>query len=504
MRTELAFCRGAGSSAIYTFKHALVQDAAYQSLLMRRRQQLHRRILMVLRERFPGRAKAEPEVLAHHATEAGLLDQAVSYWHEAGLRDSYQSASAEAIAHLSRALDLLARLPESPGRHQREIDLQAALGVPLAAVKGRSADETMAAYVRAHELCNLQGGETSQFFTALRGLWTCYRARGQMRMACDLADRLISIARRSGETPLLLEAHHAQWTTQFCLGAWRALCEHTRQGLALYRPEHFSDAFVYGGHDAAVCGTAKEGVSLWMLGYPDKALARVEQSIVLARRLSHAPSILHALFYATVVHHFRGEATAARDTAEAALQIARDQLPSWTPYAELQMSLISALEEKPQARDRIVTIQEALAIGGHSDVEGKGFLVCLFADVCGLAGEAEIGMNALEPAIAEVTATGARLWESELHRIAANLRLSSPVADPERGEIHYRRAIEVAREQQSPSLDLRASTSLARLWADRGERQKAYNLLAPIYATFTEGFGTHDLIEARALINELG
>jgi len=504
VRTELAFCHGTGPEAIYTFKHALVRDAAYQSLLKSRRQQLHSRIFMVLSERFPGRAKAEPEVLAHHATEAGLLDHAVSYWHEAGLRDNYRSASAEAIAHLSKGLDLLARLPETPARHEREIDLQIALGVPLAAVKGRSSDETMAAYARAHELCNLQGGEISQLFTVLRGLWTCYRARGQMRMACDLADRLISIARRSGETPLLLEAHHAQWTTQFCLGAWRALCEHTVQGLALYRPEHFSDAFVYGGHDSAVCGTAKEGISLWMLGYPDKALARVEQSIVLARRLSHAPSILHALCYATMMHYFRRDDAALRHTAEAALQIARDQLPSWIPYAELQMSLISALAEKPNAWDRVATIQEALATGGHSDVEGKGFIVCLFADVCGLAGEAEIGLNALEQAIAEVAATGARLWESELHRIAANLRLSSPVADPERGEIHYRRAIEVAREQQSPSLDLRASTSLARLWADRGERQKAFDLLAPIYATFTEGFGSGDLIEAKALLGELG
>jgi predicted ATPase len=262
VHAELAFRRGTPPNAFFSFKHALVRDAAYHSLLKSRRQQLHCRIATILLERFPDRAEAEPEVVAHHATEGGLLDHAVSYWHKAGLRATYRSANAEAIAHLSRGLDLLAQLPETSARDGREIDLEIALGIPLAAIKGHASAEALAAYVRAHELCSKLGGETAQFFPVLRGLWTGYRAQGRMHTARDLADRLVVIAQRRGDQSLLLEAHHAHWTTQFCLGEWRSVCEHTAQGLALYRPEHFSNAFIYGGHDSAVCGTAKDGIAL--------------------------------------------------------------------------------------------------------------------------------------------------------------------------------------------------------------------------------------------------
>jgi predicted ATPase len=167
------------------------------------------------------------------------------------------------------------------------------------------------------------------------------------------------------------------------------------------------------------------------------------------------------------------------------------------------MALIAALEGEQQARAGIATIRETLATRRSNDVESTGFVLCLFASACGLAGEIDAGLHAAEQAIADATATGARLWESELHRIAGNLLLGSSGADRARSESHYLRAIEVAREQQARSLELRASASLARLWAERGERQKAYDLLAPIYATFTEGFGTPDLIEAKVLLDEL-
>jgi hypothetical protein len=503
VRAELAFCRGTPPDAAYTFKHALVRDVAYQSLLKSRRQQLHGRIVTVLRERFPDRAEAEPEVLAHHATEGGLLDLAVSYWYKAGLRANYRSAGAEAIAHLSKGLELLAQLPKTSARDGRELDLLIALGVPLAAAKGYGSAEAMDVYARALELCNKLGGERPQFFPALRGLWTGHRAQGRMRKARDLADQLLVIARHSGDPSALLEAHHAQWTTQFGLGEWRSVCDHTAQGLALYRPEHFAHAFVYSGHDSAVCAIAKEGVCLWMLGFPDRALPRAEQSVVLARKLSHTPSVLHALFYATVLHHFRRDAVAARDKAELVVQMAHDRLPSWIPFADMQLALITAIESEQQARAGMTAIREALAAKPSEDAEGKGLLLCLFAAVCELAGEADAGLNALEPAITEAEASGARLWESELHRIAGNLILAF-TPQPERSEPHYLRAIEVARDQQALSLELRASISLARMWADRDERQRAHALLAPIYAMFTEGFDTGDLIEAKALLDELG
>jgi predicted ATPase len=503
VRAELAFCRGSAPDAAYIFKHALVRDAAYQCLLKSRRRQIHAQIATVLHERFPEKAQAEPELVAHHATEGGLLDQAVSYWHKAGLQASYRSATTEAIAHLSKALDVLGRLPETPSRDRREIELQIALGTPQIAAKGYGSAEALAAYARAHELCNKLGDETSQLFPALRGLWTNYRARGEMRMARDLADQLAAIARRSENQAVVLEAHHAQWTTQFCLGAWASVCEHTARGLAIYRPEHFANAFTYGGHDAAVCGTAKEGLSLWMLGFPDRALPRVEESVFLARKLDHPPSVLHALWLAIILHYFRGDAAATREATEARLQLAYQRMPDWLQFANLLMSLISALEGQQKARTGIASIREALAKRRAGDVEGTGFVLCLFGGVCGLAGEIEPGLIALEAGIAEAEATGAHIWESELHRMAGNLMLQSASAGVERSEGHYLRAIQVAREQRALSLELRASTLLAHLWAERGERQKAHDLLVPVYASFTEGFGTRDLSDAKALLDEL-
>jgi len=240
-----------------------------------------------------------------------------------------------------------------------------------------------------------------------------------------------------------------------------------------------------------------------MLGFPDRALARVEESVTLARKLSHPPSDLHALYYTTVLHQLRRDAAATRQQTEALIQMAHDRLPSWIPSANLLMALIPALEGQQQARAAMTKIKEAQAIALSGDVEGNGFILCLFAGVCGLAGEIETGLNALESAIADVAASGARLWESELHRIAGNLLLASAAPDPEQIESHYLRAIEVARGQHALSLELRASMSLARLWADRGERRKAYDRLAPVYARFREGFDTPDLTDAKMLLDEL-
>ena len=407
VHAELAFCRGTPPDAIYSFKHAFVRDAAYESLLKSRRQQLHCRIATLLRDRFPERAEVEPEVLAHHATEGGLFDDAVSSWYKAGLRANRRSAYDEATAHLSKGLDLLAQLPESPARDDREIDLQLALGIPLAFLKGYGSAGAIAAYTRASELCAKLGSETSKSFPALRGLCTGHRARGRMRTASALADQLIEIARRSGDPSLMLEAHHVNWTAQYALGKWRSVCEHTDQGLLLYRPEHFSHAFVYSGHDSGVCAAAKQGISLWMLGFPDQALARARESISRARQLSHPPSLQHALYHATVLHYFRGDAAAARETAAARLQFAHEGSPAWVPKLNLELAMIQALEGAQQVPTPVTAAPPALPNEILSDVEGKGLVLCLFGCVCELAGEVDAGLSMLQPAISEAAATGA-------------------------------------------------------------------------------------------------
>jgi predicted ATPase len=206
----------------------------------------------------------------------------------------------------------------------------------------------------------------------------------------------------------------------------------------------------------------------------------------------------------TILHHFRRDDSAAREAAEARMHLARDRIPTEIASIGQQIALISGLESEQQARSVMAAIQKALPTEQSSGVEWKAYILCLFARVCELAGEAHAGLNVLEAAIAEVTSTGVRLWEPELHRLAGTLLLGSAAPDLERSEAYFLRAIEIARKQQARSLELRAATSLARLWADRGERHKACDLLAPIYAWFTEGFGTRDLIDAKALLDEIG
>jgi hypothetical protein len=210
---------------------------------------------------------------------------------------------------------------------------------------------------------------------------------------------------------------------------------------------------------------------------------------------------MHALFYALILHHFRRDTAAMRKTAAETLRFARDCMPDWISSCYLRATLISALKDDQQARARMPEIRMATSSERSADIEGKGFNLCLFGRVCELASEVEAGLTALQSAISEAEANGARLWESEHHRIAGNLLLLAKPRDSEHSEAHYRRAIEIAREQQARSLDLRASTSLAHLWADRGNRQKAYDLLAPTYAWFTEGLNTRDLIDAKALLD---
>ncbi|MGO4837946.1 hypothetical protein AB4144_37450, partial [Rhizobiaceae sp. 2RAB30] len=229
--------------------------------------------------------------------------------------------------------------------------------------------------------------ETSRLFRALRGLWTGHRGRGEIHKAREYADVLLGIARRSGSRSLLLEAHHTQWTTLYSIGDWQAVCDHATRGLTLNGPEHFTEAYLYSGHDSAVCGAAKLGVSLWMLGYPDQALVRTRASTAMARQLSHLPSLMHALFYATIHYHFRGDLAAAREGTEIRLQLAHERIPSEIETVGMQMGLLSALEDRRQARAGMADLVRALPTELSRDIEWRAYIRCLFAEVCKLAGE---------------------------------------------------------------------------------------------------------------------
>jgi tetratricopeptide (TPR) repeat protein len=323
---ELIHQRGMLPHRQYIFKHALIQDAAYQSLLKSRRQQLHQQIAQVLEERFAQIKETQPELVAYHYTEASLIKQALPYWQQAGERATQRSAYVEAINHLTRELELLKLLPDTLARNQQELTLQIALGVPLMATKGFSAPEAGAVYRRARELCQLVG-ETPQLFPVLWGLWAVYASQAELQTAHELGEQCLRLARNVQDPALLVEAHLTLDVTLAHLGEGTRAREHFEQVITLYDPQqHRSLAFLYGGIDPEVLGRGYAAAwFLWFLGYPDQALTQSHEALTLAQGLDHPFSLVWALLCSSWVHQLRREGQLAHERAEAVIPLASEQ-----------------------------------------------------------------------------------------------------------------------------------------------------------------------------------
>ena len=289
--------RGMPPQATYTFKHALIQDAAYQSLLRSTRQQYHQRIAQVLAAQFPDTAETQPELLAHHYTEAGLSAQAVHYWQRAGQRAIERSAHVEAMAHLTRGLEVLNTLPDTPERTQQELVLQTTLGPALMATKGFAAPEVGHAYARAQDLCQ-QVGETPQIFPTLYGLCYFHLIRAEFQRARELAEQLLRMAQHHHDHTFLLLAHHALAGPLFHLGELTLCRTHLEQGMALYdAQQHHALAFRY-GIDPGVFFLSYAARPLWLLGFPEQARTSIREALTLARTLAHPFSLAYTLHWA--------------------------------------------------------------------------------------------------------------------------------------------------------------------------------------------------------------
>ena len=503
---ELVYQRGLVPQATYLFKHALIQDTAYQSLLKSTRQQYHRQIAQALTERFPETTKTQPELLAHHYTEAGLLEQAIPYWQKAGERATQRSAYVEAINHLTKGLELLTTLPDHPNLLQQELTLQMALGAPLTATKGTAAREVGKAYARARELCQ-QLGETPQLFQVLRGLWLFYIARAEHQTARELAEQCLRLAQSARDPTLLLEAQYMLGNTLFYFGEFAPAREHFEQSMALYNfGQHHSHAFLYGQDTGVVC-LARVAWVIWFLGYPDQALKLSYQAMTLARELSHPHSQAYALGLAAALHQLRREGQAAQEQAEAAMTLSTAQgFPLWVAWGTVLRGW--ALAKQERGEEGISQIRRGMATFRATGAEvSRPYLPALLAEAHEKAGQVEEGLSSLAEALAAVDNSGERWYEAELYRLKGELTLQSKVesqkSKAEEAEACFLKAIEVARKQQAKFLELRATTSLARLWQQQAKRSEAHKLLAEVYDWFTEGFDTKDLQEAKALIEEL-
>jgi class 3 adenylate cyclase/predicted ATPase len=504
VQSELVFRRGIPPEATYTFKHALVQDAAYQSLLKSRRQQLHARIAQVLESRFPGVSEGDPEVLARHTTEAGLAAGAIPYWRRAGGLAAGRWANVEAIAHLSKGLELVETLPAAPEHLDEELALRLAIGGPLMSTKGYAAPELERSYSRAWSLCE-QLDRSDALFPVLRGLWTCYFVRGELARAYDLAERLVVLADKEKAPLRRAHACRAVGCTSFYLGRLTDASEQFERGTALSDavselPEHRAHALLHGEHPGVFCRTYLAWV-LWLRGLPDQAAEMVNAALDHAQRLGHPYSTVIAASFAAVLHTWRHEYALARLRAETTIEVATDHdLGPRLGFAIMARgAALVGLCQQPQG---IAAIRAGLDNWNRTGARlSESQWLGLIAEAHLQAGQLDYAHAALDKAAEATAATGECYYQAELYRLRGVV--STETGEHTQAALWLQRAIEIARSQKARSWELRAATSLARLWRDQGKRAEAHDLLEPVYEWFTEGFDTADLKDAKALLDEL-
>jgi predicted ATPase len=516
---EILYQRGVGEQARYFFKHALIQDTAYQSLLKSTRQQYHTQIAQVLEERFPDTKANQPEVLAHHYTEANLFERAIPYWQQAGQKANQNSAYREAVTHLTKGLELLKTLPDTPERIQQELTLLIALIGPLTGMKGWGSPEIEELFTRAQVLCQ-KVGETPQIFPVLVALQIRYYLQGKLTAALEMARQSLHLAESTHNEEFLLVAHTILGWNWLFLGKLDFARTHVEQGLALYEPEkHSALAFLYGQDIGAALRSCAAYVS-WYLGYPEQALTNVTQARLLAQKLEHPYSVAMTLWHSERIHRFRREPDLAHDYGEVCRALSGE-------HGFSQFLALSTLEKNwvlSEQGQRATPLSQFRGIVADLQALGTKTLLPpylgLLAEMYGKEGHIEEGLSLLVEAMALTAETG-EAWDApELYRLKGELTLQSSVqrlassvtstqhqtpSTPAEAEAEtcFRKAIDIAQQQQAKSLELRAAMSLARLWQSQGKHHAARSMLSDIYGWFTEGFDTKDLQEAQALLDEL-
>jgi tetratricopeptide (TPR) repeat protein len=494
---ELLYQRGRPPRSRYLFKHALIQDAAYQSLLKRTRQQYHERAAKLLEDRFPELASTQPELVAHHYTEANCPAQAIGYWHKAGVAAASRSANLEAIDQFHRGLGLVDALPDMRERAERELDLQMALGAALFATKSWSHSDIGRTYARVSELCR-QLGDHSRGFTALRGLYIHHLNLRDMEKAQHFAEEGLRVAERLGDAARLLWAHVALGNPLFFQGKLEPALAHFRRAFQMFDPNmQFRDW--PGTHPGVVCQIYLMRIS-WMLGYPDRSLAELRAAVRSAETLGHPLTLAQTLCEgAAQVHIFRREPSAAADCAGRALRICEEQRigPQWQALALTERGwALCASGESEKGLAQIGQGGDGY-LGGNRDI-----LLALQAGAQLAAGKPEAALASVAAGLKAAEKTGGASAEAELYRLRGEALLAGAGAVSE-AEAALQQAIDVARRQNAKSWELRGATSLARLRRQQGRPQEAIVVLAPVYGWFTEGFDTADLKEAKTLLDKL-
>jgi predicted ATPase len=408
----------------------------------------------------------------------------------------------EALSHLHKGLEVLRVLPDTMDRTQQELDFQTILGLALIATKGYAAPDVERVYAQARVLCQRMG-ETLQLFPVLRGSWLFYLNRGELQIARELGEQLLRLAQSAQDPMLLLEAHSAPGVTLFWLGELALAREHLEQSIALYdRQQDRSLALRY-GHDPSVMCRGYAAHTLWWLGYPSQALQRNHEMLTIAQELAHPLSLAYALVSASGHHQLRREAQAVQELAEAGMALSREQgFPYWLGIGMIRRGW--ALAVQGQGAEGVEQIQQGIAAWQATGADvNRPWWLAMLAEAYGKAGKAEEGLTTVAEALTAVYARANRVCEAELYRLKGELQLMLATDNAAEAETCFHQSLEVARQQQAKSLELRAALSLSRLWQRHGKHTEAHELLAPVYGWFTEGFDTADLQEGKALLEAL-
>ncbi len=506
---DIVLVQGLPPESDYRFKHALIQDAAYENLLKSRRQVLHRRVAEVLLNSDVSAAAPEPELLAYHFTQAGLNDAAIEWWGKAGQRSLERSALVEAVGQFTRALDQIAALPDTPALRREQIKLQVALITPLIHIKGYAAPETKAAAEQAHLLIERAEavGEPPEdpllLFSVLYGFWVLNYIAFNGGAARKLAAQFLTLAEKQGASGPLMIGDRVMGISLLSAGEMTQARAHLDRAMAIYDPAKHRQLATRFGQDNRVSVLSYRSWALWFLGHPQAAVADSDRALKDAREIGQAATLMYALTHASLTHTFCGNYAIAKAITDELVALASEKgTVFWKAQGMLLQGQLSALTGKASS-----AIETGSA--GMAAYRSTGSTVWVSLHLASLArayadlGKFDDARRSIREATSAIETTMERWWEAEVHRTAGEIALRAPEPDTPRAQAYFERSLAVARAQHAKSWELRAAMSMARLWRDQGKPQQARKLLAPVYGWFTEGFDTLDLKEAKALLGQL-
>ena len=494
----LVFRRGEPPNATYTFKHALVQDTAYGSLVRPARRQIHALIGRALENRFPDLAAAQPEIVAHHYTESDDTEVAIAYWQRAANLALQRSTPAAAVAHIESALSLVGSLPKSRLRDERELDLLTAQIAPLTAVKGYVSPESDMVRDRALVLCD-QLNDTDRIFPILFGRFAYFVATSRGDEAYAAATDFLKRAEQKGDTGLRAVGHRNVCAALFHRGDHRGALEHSEQVIDLYVDSAHARLGTVYGVDPKSAGFSNRSGLQFLMGTLDSSIRSHDAAIDHARRIEHTGSLVFSLWFSGL--EFRTLArdyTSSRANAEELLAISETlNLPRWPEHARFHLG--RALFAEGETAEGLALMRGHL--GEPGKIEWWAWHAAVMAEALGQIGETDEALELLANAQTLATNESQHWPQAEFWRIGADIMsVDGEAAD---AESYYLKAVDVAISQGAKSLELRAAIGLARYWQSQGRSDEARNLLAPVYGWFTEGVDTADLKESKALLDEL-